>query len=168
MGGGTRSALRRRPAPPLRLSSARWPARCWTPLVLHASPPWSTGSPPFSGPRAGARYDRFDTRRAVSTPRHWLRWARDSKSGGDEELGDASVPFTFDVHALFFSEDAVGVEAMLHREFAVQRLSKVNLRKEFFRVEPQAVLDELRQHNVSVLEFQTHAAAEDFRASWPS
>lgn len=57
-----------------------------------------------------------------------------------QELGDASVPFTFDVHALFFSDDAVGVEAMLHREFAPQRLNQVNHRKEFFRVHPQAVL----------------------------
>lgn len=57
---------------------------------------------------------------------------------------------------------------MLHREFAAQRLNKVNLRKEFFRVEPQTVLEALRQHNVAVLEFQTHAAAEDFRASWPA
>lgn len=84
------------------------------------------------------------------------------------ELGDASVPFIFDVHALFFSDDAVEVEAMLHREFAAHRLNKVNLRKEFFRVEPQAVLDALQQHHVAVLEFKTHAAAEDFRASWPS
>jgi hypothetical protein len=26
------------------------------------------------------------------------------------ELGDASVPFRFDVHALFFSHDAVGID----------------------------------------------------------
>lgn len=84
------------------------------------------------------------------------------------ELGDASVPFTFDVHALFFSDDAVEVEAMLHREFAAHRLNKVNPRKEFFRAEPQAVLEALQQHNVAVLEFRTDAAAEDFRASWPS
>ncbi|RFZ18136.1 hypothetical protein VIMS_01579 [Mycobacterium marinum] len=37
------------------------------------------------------------------------------------ELGDASVPFGFDVHALFFSDDAVGVEAELHRRFARNR-----------------------------------------------
>src|SRR5699024_3743956 len=42
------------------------------------------------------------------------------------ELGDASVPFTFDVHAMFFSEDAVSVEAALHREFADQRINQVN------------------------------------------
>lgn len=83
------------------------------------------------------------------------------------ELGDASVPFRFDVHALFFSDDAVGVEAMLHREFADYRLNKVNPRREFFRVSPQQVLDALNHHNVSVLEFTSHALAEDFRMSWP-
>ena len=52
------------------------------------------------------------------------------------ELGDASVPFRFDVHALFYSDDAVTIEAMLHRTFAEQRVNKVNLRREFFRVTP--------------------------------
>ena len=83
------------------------------------------------------------------------------------ELSDASVPFNFDVHALFFSEDAVTIEAMLHREFAAERLNKVNHRREFFRVHPQQVLDALTDHKVSVLEFTTHAAADDFRMSWP-
>jgi hypothetical protein len=83
------------------------------------------------------------------------------------ELSDASVPFNFDVHALFFSEDAVSIEAMLHREFAAQRLNKVNPRREFFRVHPQQVLDALTEHKVSVLEFTTHAAADDYRMSWP-
>ncbi|MGB7982954.1 MAG: DUF4041 domain-containing protein [Candidatus Nanopelagicales bacterium] len=59
------------------------------------------------------------------------------------ELSDASVPFNFDVHALFFSEDAVTVEAMLHRAFAAGRLNKVNQRREFFRVHPQQVLEAL-------------------------
>ncbi len=84
------------------------------------------------------------------------------------ELGDASVPFRFDVHALFFSDDAVGIEAMLHREFAAARLNKVNPRKEFFRVEPQAVLDSLNAHKVSLLEFTMRASAEEFRMSWPA
>ena len=83
------------------------------------------------------------------------------------ELSDASVPFNFDVHALFFSEDAVTVEAMLHREFAAERLNKVNQRREFFRVHPQQVRDALTAHHVSVLEFTTHAGADEFRMSWP-
>src|SRR5690606_38239824 len=48
------------------------------------------------------------------------------------ELGDASVPFRYDVHALFFSEDAVGLEAALHRRFADRRVNMVNPRREFF------------------------------------
>lgn len=83
------------------------------------------------------------------------------------ELGDASVPFTFDVHALFFSDDAVTVEKKLHHHFADQRLNKVNQRREFFRATPEQVLTALAAQNVSVLEFSTRAEAEDFRASWP-
>lgn len=81
------------------------------------------------------------------------------------ELGDASVPFTFDVHALFFSDDAVAVEGELHREFAGQRLNQVNPRKEFFRVAPAEVLEALKKQRVSVLEFRTDAEAEDYRTS---
>ncbi|MGL5928760.1 MAG: GIY-YIG nuclease family protein, partial [Dermatophilaceae bacterium] len=83
------------------------------------------------------------------------------------ELGDASVPFTFDVHALFFSDDAVTIEAMLHRQFADRRINKVNTRREFFRASPAQVLAALTEHDVSVLEFTTRAAADDFRMSWP-
>lgn len=52
-----------------------------------------------------------------------------------KELGDASVPFPFDVHALIFSEDAPALEARLHQSFADRRLNWVNKRKEFFRAE---------------------------------
>lgn len=52
-----------------------------------------------------------------------------------KELGDASVPFLFDVHTIIFSEDAPLLEGKLHRAFADQRLNKVNLRKEFFKVQ---------------------------------
>ncbi|QNN82846.1 DUF4041 domain-containing protein [Brachybacterium sp. Z12] len=82
-----------------------------------------------------------------------------------KELGDASVPFTFDVHALFFANDAVGIEAQLHRDFSAQRLNQVNTRKEFFRVTPEEVLESLRKQNVSVLEFRTDAEADDYRTS---
>lgn len=82
-----------------------------------------------------------------------------------KELGDASVPFTFDVHALFFSEDAVGIEASLHRTFADLRLNQVNTRREFFRVTPAEVLDALTKQRVSVLEFRTDIDAEEFRTS---
>ncbi len=63
------------------------------------------------------------------------------------ELGDASVPFRFDVHALIFSDDAVGLETALHQRFADRRLNIVNAHREFFFVTPtevKAALLELR------------------------
>lgn len=50
------------------------------------------------------------------------------------ELGDASVPFEFDVHAMIYSDDAPTLENSLHREFTARRVNLVNLRKEFFHV----------------------------------
>lgn len=81
------------------------------------------------------------------------------------ELGDASVPFTFDVHALFFSDDAVGVEALLHRHFAEQRVNRVNSRREFFYCTPDDVLHALREHDVAVVEYRTTADADEYRLS---
>ena len=53
------------------------------------------------------------------------------------ELGDASVPFRFDVHALAFTTDAPTVESALHQKFNDRRVNKENNRKEFFSVSPQ-------------------------------
>lgn len=50
------------------------------------------------------------------------------------ELGDASVPFGFDVHAMIYSDEAPALENALHREFAERRINMTNFRKEFFRV----------------------------------
>ena len=55
------------------------------------------------------------------------------------ELGDASVPFEFDIHAVIFSEDAPALEATLHREFDGRRINLVNERKEFFGVSIQDI-----------------------------
>ncbi|WZP00819.1 DUF4041 domain-containing protein [Isosphaeraceae bacterium EP7] len=51
-----------------------------------------------------------------------------------KELGDASVPFAFDVHAMLASDDAPALETALHRRFVERQVNKVNKRKEFFRV----------------------------------
>lgn len=58
-----------------------------------------------------------------------------------KELGDASVPFEFDVHAMIYSEDAPTLENELHRHFDETRLNKINTRKEFFK----ATLHEIRE-----------------------
>jgi hypothetical protein len=57
------------------------------------------------------------------------------------ELGDASVPFQFDIHAMIFSEDAPGLENELHKTFSNRKVNMLNYRKEFFRV----TLEEIEQ-----------------------
>jgi hypothetical protein len=47
-------------------------------------------------------------------------------------LGDASVPFSFDVHTIIKADDVPTLEKMLHKKFANKKVNKVNSRKEFF------------------------------------
>ncbi len=81
------------------------------------------------------------------------------------ELGGASVPFNFDVHALHFSADAVGVEAALHRHFESVKVNRVNNRREFFYTTPAEVKKVLSSIDGSVLEYRDDAEAEQFRLS---
>lgn len=80
------------------------------------------------------------------------------------ELGDASVPFSFDVHAIIYTDDAPALETALHRAFDRRRLNQVNPRKEFFRVS----LDEIRDvvlANHAEIEFTLVAEAREYRES---
>lgn len=81
------------------------------------------------------------------------------------ELGDASVPFNFDVHALHFSNDAVGIETAMHQKFAAQRLNLVNMRREFFRVTPTDAREALLEFSGDLLEFTEDAEAAEFHQS---
>jgi hypothetical protein len=81
------------------------------------------------------------------------------------ELGDASVPFGFDVHALFFADDAVGVEHSLHQHFAARRVNRVNLRREYFYVTPAEVKNQLAEIAGNLLEFVEHPDAEQYHCS---
>lgn len=86
------------------------------------------------------------------------------------ELGDASVPFPFDVHALFFADDAVAVENQLHKAFAEARVNRVNERREFFFATPAQVRDVLAEHVGNILEFTEHPEATQYLQSkkyWP-
>jgi hypothetical protein len=58
-----------------------------------------------------------------------------------DELGDASVPFRFDIHSLIFSDNAPELENQLHKQLHNKRVNKINLRKEFFH----ATIDELEE-----------------------
>lgn len=83
-----------------------------------------------------------------------------------KELGDASVPFKFDVHALSFHEDAVGLEKKLHRAFEHKRVNAVNKRKEFFNVSPTEVLEVLKKDaDANVIDFVLEPEAEEYRLS---
>ena len=82
------------------------------------------------------------------------------------ELGDASVPFRFDVHAFIFSDDAVGLETRLHQSLEHCRVNQVNRRREFFRIRPADVLPLLQQTAGShLMEFTETAEALEWRAS---
>jgi seryl-tRNA synthetase len=81
------------------------------------------------------------------------------------ELGDASVPFRFDTHALFFSKDAVGIEAELHRRLADRRVNLVNTRREFFYTTPAEVKKHLLELTGELLEYEDLPEAVEYRQS---
>jgi hypothetical protein len=86
------------------------------------------------------------------------------------ELGDASVPFRFDVHTIYFSEDAVGLESELHRHFADRRVNWVNHRKEFFFASPTEVRSVLVEKLGNLLEFADSVESSEYIQSmqyWP-
>lgn len=81
------------------------------------------------------------------------------------ELSDASVPFNFDIHALFFSKDAVGIEGALHDRLENFRVNLVNRRREFFRATPLQVKTHLSQLAGELLQFQELPEALEYRQS---
>jgi hypothetical protein len=81
------------------------------------------------------------------------------------ELGDASVPFRFDVHALFFSADAVGIETEMHKRLAERRVNRVNLRREFFHATPAEARDHLSQLTGELLTFEERPEAIEYHQS---
>lgn len=82
-----------------------------------------------------------------------------------DELGDASVPFDFDVHAMIFSDDAPKLEAALHKAFADRKLNFVNQRREFFRVTLDEIKEVVRANFDKTVEFVDFPPAEQYRQS---
>jgi len=80
-----------------------------------------------------------------------------------KELGGASVPFHFDVHAVIFSEDAPSLEAKLHRTFQHRRVNRINERKEFFRVTLNEIKKIVHSTYNSSIEFTMIAEAKEYR-----
>lgn len=81
------------------------------------------------------------------------------------ELGSASVPFKFDVHALVFSEDAFALEAELHKKFEANKVNKVNGRKEYFHVSLQEIKDVISAHEDVSAEFTDEPDAFEYHQS---
>lgn len=77
-----------------------------------------------------------------------------------QELGDASVPFPFDLHALVYSENAPELERKLHERFWERRLNWANNRKEFFRVGLEEVNLQLSELGIQANIFDVPEARE--------
>jgi hypothetical protein len=82
-----------------------------------------------------------------------------------KELSDASVPFNFDIHAVFFSKDAVGIETAVHQQLETKRVNSVNKRREFFSVTPGEVKEILAALAGDLLQFQEVPEALEYRQS---
>ena len=82
-----------------------------------------------------------------------------------DELGDASVPFNFDVHAMIFSDNAPALEAALHKAFEDRKLNMVNTRREFFNVTLDEIKDVVKRNFDKTVEFIDVPDAEQYRIS---
>ena len=82
-----------------------------------------------------------------------------------DELGSASVPFNFDVHAMIFSDNAPALEAALHRAFENRKLNMVNQRREFFRVTLDEIKEVVKNNFDKTVEFTDIPNAEQYRVS---
>lgn len=82
-----------------------------------------------------------------------------------DELGNASVPFDFDVHAMIFSDDAPKLEAALHRAFEDKKLNLVNHRREFFYVTLDEIKRVVKNNFDKTVEFMDVPDATQFRVS---
>lgn len=81
------------------------------------------------------------------------------------ELGDVSVPFKFDVHAMIFTDDAPGLESTLHKEFEDRKLNLVNQRREFFKCSLEEIKSAILKNYDKTVEFTDFPDAEQFRIS---
>ncbi len=82
-----------------------------------------------------------------------------------KELGDASVPFSFDIHAMIYTEDAPSLESQLHKEFTYNRVNAINFRKEFFNVSLEDIKDRVESITGNGNNFKMTALAEEYHES---
>lgn len=87
---------------------------------------------------------------------------RDNPEDRIRELSSASVPFRFDTHVFIFSKNAYDLESELHERFDKQRVNKVNMRKEFFRISIDDVKKIVEENKGQVHSFIEHPDAEEY------
>lgn len=80
-----------------------------------------------------------------------------------KELGDASVPFNFDLHALIFSDDAPKLENSLHHAFEDRKINMINHRREFFNVSLKEIEEVVKREFDKTVEFKEMPDAEQYR-----
>ncbi|CAH1853903.1 DUF4041 domain-containing protein [Convivina intestini] len=85
-----------------------------------------------------------------------------------DELGSASVPFKFDVHALIFSENAFQLERELHKEFTNSRVNHINNRKEYFNVSLDEIKKFIKEQKNITIEWHDHPENSEFELSQKS
>ena len=81
-----------------------------------------------------------------------------------DELGDASVPFPFDVHAMIYAENAPELENKLHSAFENNRINKVNPRKEFFKIDLNRIENLAKEYKADMI-FKKEPEAKEYRMS---
>jgi hypothetical protein len=82
-----------------------------------------------------------------------------------DELGSAAVPFSFDVHAMIFSDNAPALEAKLHEHFYNNRINKINNRKEFFKADIEEIEKVIKDNYNKVADVVKEAQAQQYRES---
>jgi len=80
-----------------------------------------------------------------------------------DELGDASVPFTFDVHSLIFSDNAPELESKIHQHFSKTRINKFNNRKEFFKADINEIEKIIKENYDKIVDVVKDAPAKQYR-----
>jgi hypothetical protein len=91
---------------------------------------------------------------------------RDDPFDRVRELGDSSVPFGYDVHAMIVSDDAPALELMLHKHFLLRQINKVNPRKEFFRATIKEIREEIERLGFTTgVKWTMAAEAREYRES---
>ena len=81
------------------------------------------------------------------------------------ELGDASVPFPFDVHMVISCHDAPALENAIHHALHKKRLNRVNPRKEYFRTDIDTIVHVIREHRGCEVEYVADAEAMEYNQS---